>query len=118
MQERDFSIYDQEKKVRITGGVLWKINKRGEDGQMWQLDSKTKTLSVFLQPNDQLNDIKEGLFELIREHNWRMHLYFEVQKRVPSLLLLVPASLTVWLICFGSLLGDTAIAVAFTEWAQ
>ena len=115
MQERDFSIYDQEKKVRITGGVLWKINKRGEDGQMWQLDSKTKTLSVFLQPNDQLNDIKEGLFELIREHNWRMHLYFEVQKRVPSLLLLVPASLTVWLICFGSLLGDTAIAVAFTE---
>jgi hypothetical protein len=114
MQERDFSIFDAEKKIRITGGILWQMPPR-EGTQMWKLDRATKTLSLYLQPNDELNEVKDGLFELIREHNWQLHLYFAVQKRVPSLLLMVPASLTIWLIAFVSLLGDAAIAVAFTE---
>lgn len=118
MKERDFSLYDLKRKIRLTGGILWKSRPRGNDGQMWDLDTKTKTLSVYLCPNDSLNDVRDHLFDMVREHNFWLHLYFSLQKRVPSLLILVPASLTVFLIAFGAIFGDSAVAIAFTEGSE
>lgn len=115
MKEPDFSLYDRQRKIRIEGGILWKMEPRSEDGQMWKLDAANKTLSLYLQPGDQLQDVKEHLFELVRHHNALLHLYFELLKRLPSLLILVPASLTVWLIAFGGVFTDSATAVTFAD---
>ncbi len=115
MQESDFSIYDAERKVRITGGILWQVKARLESGQMWHLDAERRTLIVALQPHDHLEEVKNRLFEYIREYDPRMYWYFALQKWLPSLLIFIPASLMIWLITFGAVMGDAGIAVVFLE---
>lgn len=115
MQESDFSIYNPERKVRITGGILWQVKARPDTGQMWHLEAERRTLVVALQPHDGLEEVKDRLFEFIRAHNPRMYWYFALQKRLPSLLIFIPASLMIWLITFGAVMGDAGIAVVFLE---
>ena len=113
MREKDFSIYNSSYKVRIDGGHLWKVPPREESGGVVALDDENKTLSIYLHPDDKFLTIQDALFDRIKERNWLYFFVLQIKKRVPSLLLLIPITLTVSFIGLITVWGDLVINWVF-----
>lgn len=113
MRERDFSIYNAELDVRIDGGRLWQALPHEEEHTRVVWDEDKAQLSLYLHPNDTAITIQEALMKYLRALSWQQYCFFQVQRRLPSLLLLLPISLTVLFIAFITVWGDLVINWVF-----
>lgn len=112
MKEKDFSIYNQDLKVRLEGGRLWQAPVHKEKSGV-ELEEESKKISIYLYPEDKFSGVQDALFELIRERNWTYYFILQLKQRIPSLLLLIPIALTVIFIGFITVWGDLVINWVF-----
>ena len=103
MQESGFSILDKKSHVKITGGKLWAIHDRKDDDSIVVLDEKEKKLSIYLQPDDNLNEVRDELYTYVKKHSLLLHVYFAINKRLPSILLLGPVIIMVLVFLFDGI---------------
>lgn len=115
MQERGFDLHQAEHRIRLIGGRLWKAEHREESDSALHLDEEKRTLRVFLHPQEPLDNFRNDLYGLIQQRNWLLHIYFAINKRVPSLLMLLPVSLTVFAMAFIGLYGEFVIEWTFAN---
>ncbi|MGH1339250.1 MAG: hypothetical protein ACRBFS_24240 [Aureispira sp.] len=113
MREKDFSIYSPNLRLRIDGGRLWQAPPHEEEVTGVDLDKDQKKLSIYLHPKDTAATVQEALMELVRETSTSYYWFFQLKKRLPSLLLLLPISLTVLFIAFITVWGDLVINWVF-----
>lgn len=112
MKESGFSIFHKASNVRIKGGELWKAPPRKGTAPAQVLEER-KTLRITLQPQDSFEDISDALYDCVRQRaGWR-YIYFALNKRLPSLMLLAPVTLTVVFIGFITVFGDLVIDWVF-----
>ncbi len=113
MREKDFSIHCPTIQMRIEGGHLWQAPPHQEDTTGVALEARK--LSIYLHPKDNAATVQEALTELVREHSLGQYWLFQLKKRLPNLLLLVPISLTVLFIAFITVWGDLVINWVFLQ---
>jgi len=113
MREKSFSSYNKEHQIHVVGGQLWKAPTRKEANEIIHLDEETKKLSIYLHPNDPFVLLQDALYELIANRNPVYYALLQAKQRVPSLLLLVPITLTVAFIGFITVWGDLVINWVF-----
>ena len=113
MREKDFLIYNKDYRVHIRGGQLWKIPPREKSGGVTNFDKLSQKLSIFLRPDTEYEEVQDSLYKITRSLNPILYSFLWVRQRVPSLLLLIPISLTVAFIGFITVYGDLVINWAF-----
>lgn len=112
MKESGFSIFHQASNVRVKGGELWNAPERKAQPPA-QIVESSKTLRIALQPQDSFEDISDALYECVRQKaGWR-YVFFALNKRLPSLLLIVPVTVTILFIGFITVFGDLFIDWVF-----
>lgn len=113
MKEKSFSTQNTKHHLRIEGGHLWKASARKDLGDVMELDKNSKKLSIYLQPGDKFLIAQESLFDIVRDCSWFYYTIIQVQKRLPSLLMLFPISMTITFIAFITVWGDLVINWVF-----
>lgn len=106
MKESGFSIYNKKLRVGIEGGQLWRAKTTEDLAYSMDIEPETQTLSIFLDPQATVNNIRDGLYEQIKTNSYREYLYLSIAKRLPSLILLIPITFTVLFIGFITIYGD------------
>lgn len=112
MREKDFSIYSSNLRVRIDGGRLWQAPPHKEEATGVDLKEKGQ-LSIYLHPKDDAATVQDALMTLVQKTSRLHYWFFQLKKRLPSLLLLIPISLTVLFIAFITVWGDLVINWVF-----
>lgn len=113
MKERSFSIQSKEHNITVEGGNLWQAKERNEKNGLIALSDSNTTLSVYLQSTDEVLQLRDVLLELVREKSaWHFFL-FSLSKRLPSLLFIFPAMITLFVFAFLTVWGDLVIDWAF-----
>lgn len=115
MKEKSFSTQNTKYRLRLEGGHLWKASARKDLGDVMELDKSSKKLSIYLQPGDKFLIAQESLFDIVRDCSWFYYTIIQVQKRLPSLLMLFPISMTITFIAFITVWGDLVIKWVFME---
>jgi len=113
MKERNFSIQNKEHRIVVEGGNLWKAKERSEKNNLITLSNADNTLSVYLQPTDEVLQLRDALLELVREKSTWHYFLFNLSKRLPSLLFIFPAMITLLVFAFLTVWGDLVIDWAF-----
>ncbi len=113
MREKDFLIYNKDHQVRIRGGQLWRIPSYEQSGGIIHFDKAAQKLSILLRPDSEYEEVQDSLYKITRSLNPILYFFLWVRQRVPSLLLLIPISLTVAFIGFITVYGDLVINWAF-----
>ena len=113
MREKDFLIYNKDHRVHIRGGQLWRIPSYKQSGGIIHFDKAAKKLSIFLRPDSEYEEVQDSLYKITRSLNPILYFFLWFRQRVPSLLLLIPISLTVAFIGFITVYGDLVINWAF-----
>lgn len=113
MKEKNFSIYDEKLKLRINGGQLWRAAAEREGSAMNVYDETQQQLSIYLHPGDVFQTLQDNLFAMVRAEDWGYAWWWQLKKRVPSLLLLIPITMTVLFIGFITVWGDLVINWVF-----
>lgn len=113
MIEKDFSVYNKNYKVHITGGQLWRIPPYEESGGITRFDKASKKLSIFLRPDSEYEEVRDSLYKITRKLNPILYLFLFIKRKVPSLLLLIPISLTVAFFGHMTIYGDLIMNWAF-----
>lgn len=113
MREKDFSIYSPALHLQIDGGRLWQAPPHQEETTGVELDKEKGHLSIYLHPKDDAGAVQEALMNLIKDISTPHYWLFQLKKRLPSLLLLLPISLTVLFIAFITVWGDLVINWVF-----
>ncbi|WP_340200662.1 hypothetical protein [Ascidiimonas sp. W6] len=109
MREKDFSIYNSKFKTKVDGGHLWKAASRKESGGVITLHKEEKRLRIYLRPEDTFMSVQDALFDLVKTRSIFHYFMFQIKKRLPSLLLLIPIALTVIFIGFITVWGDLVV---------
>lgn len=111
MKEQGFSLHHQARNIKIKGGNLWKSKKReGEEGM---IDTKAAILRLYVSPQDSLDTVREQLLTVVRQHSWVYYFRFTFSRRLPSLLYILPAMVTVLVFAFFTVWGDLVIDWVF-----
>ncbi len=113
MIEKDFLIYNEEHKVHIIGGQLWRTPPYVETGGITKFDKASKKLSIFLRPDSDYEELRDSLYKITRKLNPILYLFLFLRRKVPSLLLLIPISLTVAFFGHMTIYGDLVMNWAF-----
>jgi tetratricopeptide (TPR) repeat protein len=113
MQERSFSIYNKDSKVHIKGGNLWQAKLRTNEVDLVELSEDGKKLSIYLEPTDDLNNVREALYHLVKSKSQFHYFIFSLSRRLPSILFILPAIVTVCVFAFFTVWGDLVIDWAF-----
>lgn len=113
MREKDFSLYSPSLRLRIVGGRLWQAPPHEEEATRVTLEKDSGQLSIGLHPKDNAMGLQGALMALVRQTSSVHYWLFQLKKRLPSLLLLVPISLTVLFIAFITVWGDMVISWVF-----
>jgi tetratricopeptide (TPR) repeat protein len=113
MQERSFSIHNTAQKIHIKGGNLWQAKPRSGDSDLLELTADGKQLSIYLQPTDDVNNLREALYTLVRTKSQWHYFMFSLSRRLPSILFILPAIVTVCVFAFFTVWGDLVIDWAF-----
>lgn len=113
MIEKDFSIYNRKYKVTINGGELWRIPPYEKTGGVTCFDKAAKKLSIFLRPDSEYEEVRDSLYKITRKLNPILYLFLFIRRKVPSLLLLIPISLTVFFFGHMTIYGDLILNWAF-----
>lgn len=113
MRERDFSIYNAKWKVRIDGGRLWQAQPHENEETQIVWEDQPKRARIYLHPNGKANAVQEALMKRLKALSWTQYIGFQIQRRLPSLLLLLPISMTVLFIAFITVWGDLVINWVF-----
>mgnify|MGYP006276793037 CR=1 FL=1 len=104
MQDTGFYIKNKASSVAVQGGQLWRAKKL--EGKAMEFDAQRQEIRVYLTPQLEMTDMRDLLYQQIRAlHPWR-YFFFALSKRLPSLLLLIPITLTVSFIGFITIYGD------------
>lgn len=109
MKEKDFLKYNQEYQVTIKGGSLWKIPSYQQSGGIMKFDQQSKQLDLFLRPDSKFEEVQDGLYTITKQLNPVLYCFLWMRQRLPSLLLLIPITLTVLFIGFITVHGDLVI---------
>lgn len=113
MKERSFSIYNKSNRVRIEGGNLWQAKLRSDANDLLDVTDDETTVSIYLQPTDDMNHLQEALYVLVKKKSpWRYFL-LSIGRRLPSLLFILPAMVTVFVFAFLTVWGDLVIDWVF-----
>ena len=113
MIEKGFLTYNKDYRVHVRGGQLWRIPSYEKSGGITNFDRKSQKLSIFLRPDSEYEEVQKSLYKITKSLSPILYLFLWVRQRVPSLLLLVPISLTVAFIGFITVYGDLVINWAF-----
>jgi hypothetical protein len=115
MREKDFSIYNKTINTRITGGHLWKVPSQKTSGGIVKLDKNTRKLSIFLRPDDTYIDLQNGIYALIKDLHPFFYLFLVLIKKLPSLMMLAPITLTVLFLAVVTVWGEFIIYWVFLK---
>ena len=113
MIEKDFLIYNKYHKVHISGGQLWRIPPYEQTGGIISFDKASKKLSIFLRPESEYEEVRDSLYKITRKLNPILYVFLFIRRKVPSLLLLIPISLTVAFFGHMTIYGDLVMNWAF-----
>lgn len=113
MIEKDFLVYNKDHNVRIRGGQLWRIPSYEKTGEIARFDKVSRKLSIYLRPDSEFEEVRDSLYKMTRRLNPILYLWLFLQRKVPSLLLLVPISLTVAFFGHMTIYGDLIMNWAF-----
>ncbi|MFK7797178.1 MAG: hypothetical protein AB8E82_06965 [Aureispira sp.] len=113
MREKDFSIHNNDLNLRVDGGRLWLAPPHKDESTGVDLDEETGKLSIYLHPKDDSVTVQDALMELVGTTSTSYYWFFQLKKRLPSLLLLIPISMTVLFIAFITVWGDLVINWVF-----
>lgn len=113
MKEQGFSLHNRKKRIQIEGGNLWKSKSRKENESIFDVeDSKLK---IYISPHDDLDTVRQSFLYVIRQHSWLHHFRFTLSRRLPSLLYILPAMVTVLVFAFFTVWGDLVIDWVFKK---
>ena len=113
MKERSFSIKNEPNRVCIEGGNLWQAKLRSNNTDLLDVSEDGSTISIFLQPSDELADAREALYVLVKQKSQWQYFLFSLSRRLPSILFILPAVVTVFVFAFLTVWGDLVIDWAF-----
>lgn len=106
MKEAGFYIQNTKHKISVEGGRLWEATAKEKLEGTIAIDEDSKEMSIYLFPQASMADLRDELYQTIRVRNLWSYLYFALAKSLPSLILLLPITLTVLFIGFITIYGD------------
>jgi hypothetical protein len=106
MKEAGFYIQNVKHKVSVEGGRLWEATAKEDLNGTIAMNEDNKELSIYLFPQASMSDLRDELYQKIKERSFFSYLYFAFAKGLPSLILLLPITLTVMFIGFITIYGD------------
>ena len=113
MTEKEFLTYNKDYKIYISGGQLWRIPSYKQTGGITRFDKASKRLSVFLRPDSEFEEVRDSLYQITKKLNPILYFFLCIRRKLPSLLLLIPISLTVIFFGYMTVYGDLVINWAF-----
>ena len=108
MKELNFSIYNSDTQVTIIGGDLHDAPQI-DNNRVVEYQERQKKLSIYIHENSSFLDFQQDIYNLIKSKFTFVYILFLIRKRLPSLLLLLPISMTVTFLALVTVWGDFVI---------
>ncbi|MCH2043125.1 MAG: hypothetical protein MK212_03215 [Saprospiraceae bacterium] len=106
MKEAGFYIENTAHRISVEGGRIWEAAPKEKLTGGLSIEEEKAEMNIFLFPQSTVSELSDELYKQLKEQSYFHYLYFVLAKKLPSLILLVPITLTVLFIGFITIYGD------------